>query len=217
LDVLFAVADKAVNKRPPVPASCPPKAQTLMMECLVGDPRRRPTFEELDLQLKRLDIATMEPIRSKEDSNKEEQALLLYDLFPGHVADALKEGRKVEPQSRDHCTIFSSRIYNFEEMSSTLGPLKVSDMLQRLYGRFDALCTVYDVYKVETVSDSYMVRFFVPGRTLLPNHKLLMRRDSYFVQFRLSLVSSKINRITRSELRISQSPPLRLQMRRYST
>lgn len=162
LDVLCAVAKKAANKRPPVPASCPPKAQTLMMECLVGDPRRRPTFEELDLQLKRLDVATMEPIRKKEDPNKEEQALLVYDLFPKHVADALKKGRKVEPQSRDHCTIFSSKIYNFEEISNTLGPLKVSDMLQRLYGRFDELCTAHDVYKVETVSDAYMVSFFVP-------------------------------------------------------
>ncbi|CAB9515403.1 activated protein kinase catalytic subunit alpha-1 (Partial), partial [Seminavis robusta] len=48
LEVLCAVANKAVNKRPPLPPTCPPKAQTLMMECLVGDPRRRPTFEELD-------------------------------------------------------------------------------------------------------------------------------------------------------------------------
>jgi hypothetical protein len=162
MDVLYAVGDKAVNKRPPVPESCPPKAQTLMMECLIGDPRRRPTFEELDLQLKRLDIATMEPNRKKEDPSKQEQAVLLYDLFPGHVADALKEGRKVEPQSRDHCTIFSSRIFNFDEISNSLGPLKVSDMLQRLYGRFDELCTAHDVYKVETVSDAYMVRLVFP-------------------------------------------------------
>ena len=157
LEVLCQVANKAVSKRPPPPPAAPPKARALMMECLVDDPKQRPTFEELDLQLKRLDIATMEPVQ-REDPNKQEQAVHEYEKFPKDVADALREGRKVEPRSREFCSIFSSQIAGFDELSVALNPVKVADLLHRLYSKFDKLCSTHDVYKVETITDAYMVR-----------------------------------------------------------
>lgn len=155
LEVLVQVANKAVNKRPPIPACAPPKAASLMMECLVGDPRQRPTFEELDLQLKRLDTATMEPL-APADQNKQEQALDAYAKFPPQVAETLRAGRKVEPQSADSCTIFSSQICGFDELAASLDPVKVAGLLDRLYSKFDKLADAHDIYKVETISNAFM-------------------------------------------------------------
>ena len=75
---------------------------------------------------------------------------LLYSVFPKHVADALRNGQKVAPENHELVTIFFSDIVGFTDISSKLDPLKISDMLDRLYNSFDALSEYHDVFKVET-------------------------------------------------------------------
>lgn len=75
---------------------------------------------------------------------------LLYSVFPRHVADALRTGQKVEPENHDLVTIFFSDIVGFTDISSKLDPMKISEMLDRLYNSFDALSEYHDVFKVET-------------------------------------------------------------------
>lgn len=81
---------------------------------------------------------------------------LLFDVFPKHIAEALRSGRKVEPENHDCVTIFFSDIVGFTEISSVLDPMKISDLLDRLYNSFDALSHYHDVFKVETIGDAYM-------------------------------------------------------------
>lgn len=81
---------------------------------------------------------------------------LLFDVFPRHVAHALREGRKVEPEAREEVTVFFADIVGFTTISASLSPIKVSDMLDRLYTQFDALSRKHGVFKVETIGDSYM-------------------------------------------------------------
>jgi len=70
---------------------------------------------------------------------------LLFDVFPKHVAEALRSGRKVAPENHECVTIFFSDIVGFTTISSELDPMKVSDMLDRLYNSFDALSHYHDV------------------------------------------------------------------------
>ena len=160
-EVLKLICDPKVNKRPYVPESCPTQVKNLMSDCVLGNPDQRPTFEELDVRLKRLDVANIEPVkvhishRIKERKSKRTDELL-FDVFPRHIAEALRDGRKVEPETREIVTIFFSDIVGFTEISSNLPPLKISDMLDRLYNTFDSLSRKYDVFKVETIGDAYM-------------------------------------------------------------
>jgi len=160
--VLRQVADPAVNKRPELPPLCPPQVRSLMADCLEGEPDNRPSFEEIDVRLKRLSVETVEPTKFllSKQSKKEQRFLktesLLFDIFPRHIAEALRDGRKVEAESREVVTIFFSDIVGFTDISSSLTPIKVSDMLDRLYNRFDELSQVHDVFKVETIGDAYM-------------------------------------------------------------
>ena len=55
------ILDKYINKRPPVPTGCPPKIAEIMEECLDGSPEKRPTFEEVDLRIQRLDSENVDP------------------------------------------------------------------------------------------------------------------------------------------------------------
>eukprot|EP00980_Cylindrotheca_fusiformis_P013261 scaffold3373_cov137-Cylindrotheca_fusiformis.AAC.21 len=81
---------------------------------------------------------------------------LLFSVFPRHIAEALRAGRKVEPENHEIVTIFFSDIVGFTDISSNLDPLKISDLLDRLYHSFDALSHYHDVFKVETIGDAYM-------------------------------------------------------------
>eukprot|EP00977_Amphora_coffeiformis_P012826 scaffold3240_cov187-Amphora_coffeaeformis.AAC.21 len=92
----------------------------------------------------------------KKHSDMDSQDRLLEEVFPAHIAQALREGKKPEPESHECVTIFFSDILGFTKISSELSPLKVSDMLDRLYQKFDALSHEHDVYKVETIGDSWM-------------------------------------------------------------
>jgi hypothetical protein len=81
---------------------------------------------------------------------------LLFQVFPKHIAEALREGRKVEPEQHDMVTIFFSDIVGFTDISAALDPMKICDLLDRLYHAFDALSHIHKVFKVETIGDAYM-------------------------------------------------------------
>jgi serine/threonine protein kinase len=81
---------------------------------------------------------------------------LLHKVFPAHVAEALKEGKKVQPEEYPCVTIFFSDIVNFTTIASSMEPALVMSMLDRLYTKFDILTERYDIFKVETIGDAYM-------------------------------------------------------------
>jgi serine/threonine protein kinase len=99
-DVLRAVADKNVRKRPPDPQTMPAQIKSLMSDCLEEEPEKRPSFEELDMRLKRIDSESVAPFQSKAKSH-----VSLFDIFPRHVAEALRDGRKVEAEHKDVVTM----------------------------------------------------------------------------------------------------------------
>ena len=79
----------------------PDKIKSLMSDCLEDDAEKRPTFEELDMRVKRVDAETADPgFNTVKPSN-----LSLFDIFPRHVAEALRDGRTVEPEHRDSVTV----------------------------------------------------------------------------------------------------------------
>eukprot|EP00960_Hanusia_phi_P042766 755698-Hanusia_phi.AAC.3 len=164
--ILEQVADTSlpVPKRPPPPDSIPKEVRAIMEACWDNSPSLRPSFSSICSQLKALDLkdAFLSPIlrsRQREQSLREGMDRtndLLYDVLPRHIAEALKEGRKVEPEHRETVTIFFSDIVNFTVLSASLPPAKVSDMLDSLYSQLDALAKEHGVFKLETIGDAYM-------------------------------------------------------------
>ena len=53
-------------------------------------------------------------------------------------------------------TIFFSDIAGFTDISSTLEPIKVLDMLDQLYSEFVELSRHIDIFKVKTIGNAYM-------------------------------------------------------------
>jgi class 3 adenylate cyclase len=53
------------------------------------------------------------------------------------------------------CIIFTD-IVRFSQISLGMKPIKVMDMLQDLFSRFDALCDRYGIQKLETIGDAFI-------------------------------------------------------------
>ncbi|CAF0804359.1 unnamed protein product [Adineta steineri] len=99
-------------------------------------------------------------LERKTDELEKEKCLtekLLHEILPPCVAKDLINGRKAPAEHYDLVTVYFSDIVGFTVIASTCTPNETCDMLNRLYSIFDSLLENFDVYKVETIGDAYMV------------------------------------------------------------
>nr|XP_031850372.1 guanylate cyclase 32E [Nomia melanderi] len=174
--------------RPPLDQleNCFHFVQDCLVECWAEDPEARPDFKIIRNKLRPLRkgmkpnifdnmMAMMEKyannlealVDERTDQLTEEKKktdALLYEMLPRYVAEQLKRGHKVEAESFDSVTIYFSDIVGFTAMSAESTPLQVVDFLNDLYTCFDSTIENYDVYKVETIGDAYMVVSGLPIR-----------------------------------------------------
>ncbi|XP_065215796.1 receptor-type guanylate cyclase Gyc76C-like isoform X2 [Planococcus citri] len=150
-----------------------------MEECWSEQPELRPDFGQIRSRLKVMkegkqrnimdhlmemmekytnnleDLVNQRTLEVYEEKRKTED--LLHRMLPAPVASRLTRGYGVEPESYDLVTIYFSDIVGFTAMSAESTPLEVVNFLNDLYTLFDRIIKGYDVYKVETIGDAYMV------------------------------------------------------------
>ncbi|KAM8960519.1 atrial natriuretic peptide receptor 1-like [Pelodytes ibericus] len=162
---------------------CPSEYVELIRRCRSQNPAHRPTFEQVKKQLHKMNPNKVSPVdvmmtlmekyskhlellvaERTQDLMHEKQKTdqLLYSMLPKQVADDLRQGKISQAQSYASATIFFSDIVGFTHLSSTSTPYQVVDFLNKLYTTFDEIIDNYDVYKVETIGDAYMVVSGVP-------------------------------------------------------
>ncbi|XP_058821836.1 atrial natriuretic peptide receptor 1 isoform X2 [Topomyia yanbarensis] len=173
--------------RPKVDETSYEDVNNLMVKCWAEDPADRPDFSclktsirkinkenesgnILDNLLKRMELyannlETLVEERTQdyfEEKRKCEE--LLYQLLPKSVAAQLIMGKSVIAETYDQVTIYFSDIVGFTSISAQSTPMQVVDLLNDLYTCFDSIVENFDVYKVETIGDAYMVVSGLPMR-----------------------------------------------------
>ncbi|XP_075707173.1 guanylate cyclase soluble subunit beta-2-like [Rhinoderma darwinii] len=128
---------------------------------------------------------------------KKKTETLLYAMLPQHVANQLKEGKKVQAGEFQTCTILFSDVVTFTNICSACEPIQIVNMLNAMYSRFDRLTSVHDVYKVETIGDAYMVVGGVP----VPVETHVQRVANFALGMRMA-AKEVINPITGNPIQI---------------
>nr|VZH99434.1 unnamed protein product [Spirometra erinaceieuropaei] len=158
----------------------------LMRSCWTENPDFRPTFQEIIVKLEQYSsgknaniidhmLNMMEKYSADLEAQVRERTLeleeekakteeLIARMLPLSVAQALIAGNTVAPEAFDEVTIYFSDIVGFTAISAWSTPLQIVDLLNALYSTFDSTIAKFDVYKVETIGDAYMVASGLPIR-----------------------------------------------------
>ncbi|XP_039623619.1 atrial natriuretic peptide receptor 1-like isoform X2 [Polypterus senegalus] len=158
----------------------------LMQRCWAEDTFERPEFSQIKILLRKFnrDISTniLDNLLSRMEQyatnleelvedrtqayleEKRKAEALLYQILPHSVAEQLKRGETVQAEAFDTVTIYFSDIVGFTALSAESTPMQVVTLLNDLYTCFDAIIDNFDVYKVETIGDAYMVVSGLPVR-----------------------------------------------------
>ncbi|XP_052084283.1 atrial natriuretic peptide receptor 1-like isoform X3 [Mytilus californianus] len=159
----------------------------VIRQCWKEDPMERPDFPTLKSIIRKLNkdgdkgnildnlLSRMEQYANNLEALVEERTAdyleqkkkaedLLYMMLPKSIANSLIRGESVPAENFESVTIYFSDICGFTALSSESTPFQVVDLLNDLYTTFDTILEKFDVYKVETIGDAYMVVSGLPSR-----------------------------------------------------
>ncbi|XP_069101886.1 atrial natriuretic peptide receptor 1-like isoform X4 [Argopecten irradians] len=169
-------------------ADCPcDELAEVIRKCWSEDPMERPDFQALKSIIRKLNkdgdkgnildnlLSRMEQYANNLEALVEERTSdyleqkkkaedLLYMMLPKSVAGQLMRGETIHAETYNCVTIYFSDICGFTAMSSESTPMQVVALLNDLYTAFDSVIENFDVYKVETIGDAYMVVSGLPVR-----------------------------------------------------
>jgi class 3 adenylate cyclase len=96
------------------------------------------------------------------EAEREKSERLLLNILPQPIAERLKQQPTGIVDHFSTATILFADIVGFTELSARLPPLELIDLLNELFSAFDYLTEKYQLEKIKTIGDSYMVAGGLP-------------------------------------------------------
>jgi adenylate cyclase len=95
---------------------------------------------------------------------QQQAEMLLLNILPKEISDALKaEQRTIADQYTDVSILFAD-VVGFTPIAANMSPMELVGLLNQVFLCFDGLVEKYDLEKIKTIGDCYMVASGVPRR-----------------------------------------------------
>ena len=88
---------------------------------------------------------------------KERSENLLLSILPAPIATRLKQDRGIIADSHDAISVLFIDLVDFTRLSTLLPPGEIIKMLNDLFSKLDSIVDKYQLEKIHTMGDSYMV------------------------------------------------------------
>jgi adenylate cyclase len=121
-----------------------------------------------------LGFATLYYFVGQRNFFQERSEMLLLNILPKEISEALKAEQRTIAAHYDAASILFADVVAFTPMAATMTPLKLVDLLNEVFQCFDVLVEKYDLEKIKTIGDCYMVAAGVP-RTRPDHAKALVQ------------------------------------------
>jgi len=89
---------------------------------------------------------------------------LLLNVLPKEIAAILKAGERTIADHFEEASVLFADLEGFTPLSAELDPVEMVELLNEIYSHFDALVDQYNLEKIRTIGDNYMVASGVPRR-----------------------------------------------------
>ncbi len=87
---------------------------------------------------------------------------LLLNVLPREIAERLKSGERTIADYHEAASILFADLAGFTRLTTELSPRAMVELLNEIYSHFDSLIEKYDVEKIRTIGDNYMIAAGVP-------------------------------------------------------
>lgn len=105
----------------------------------------------------RIDVRTRELEEARQRSEQ-----LLLNILPPPIARRLEQGESMIADHFSDVTVLFADIVGFTPMSSRLAPRGVVELLDAVFTEFDKIAAYYELEKIKTIGDCYMVVSGIP-------------------------------------------------------
>ena len=87
---------------------------------------------------------------------------LLLNILPKDIVAVLRNSPQTIANQFDGATILFADVVNFTPLAATMAPTQLVELLNQVFSYFDTLVDKYEVEKIKTIGDCYMVAAGVP-------------------------------------------------------
>lgn len=95
-------------------------------------------------------------------AEQDKSETLLLNILPKEIAAKLKQRNQTIAEYYPSASILFADMVGFTTISAKIGPTEMVDLLNHIYSHFDSLVDLFQVEKIRTIGDNYMVVAGVP-------------------------------------------------------
>jgi guanylate cyclase len=93
---------------------------------------------------------------------QEKSENLLLNVLPKEIAPILKSGKGIIADHYSSASVLFADIVGFTPLSNEMAPEEMVELLNKFFMKFDSLVEKYNLEKIRTIGDNYMVAAGVP-------------------------------------------------------